>query len=197
MTVLAAGLTACAAGPAVQEADGVGWPAARERLARIEAFVMNGRVAVAADPEGFNGRVEWRQDDEAFDIALRGPLGVGSAALTGDTTGVTLTRSDGRDVFVTDPQGALEEELGWSIPITALRYWLVGLPRPDAPAQETLNEPGTRLARLDQDDWRVEYASYQDAGEWILPRKVTLTRPGVRIRLIADGWQVERARAGP
>ena len=81
----------------------------------------------------------------------------------------------------------LTNRLGFDPPIDSLRYWVLGVPEPGHPAQESLDSQ-QRLATLEQDGWQILYTDYMSvSGEW-LPAKLTLQRLGVRLRLVVDGW---------
>jgi outer membrane lipoprotein LolB len=90
----------------------------------------------------------------------------------------------------------LAMRLGFDPPLKSLRYWLLGAPDPTLPAEETVDEQQQRLQSLEQDGWQVDYSAYMptdltpvgSAGGLGLPAKMTVQRPGVRVRLVVDGW---------
>src|SRR3546814_20340657 len=53
---------------------------------------------------------------------------------------------------------------------SGLRWWVLGLPAPNAPAQIELDAQG-RLAALTQVGWTLQYQEYQDVGGIALPRR--------------------------
>ncbi|HXY97755.1 MAG TPA: lipoprotein insertase outer membrane protein LolB, partial [Steroidobacteraceae bacterium] len=74
-------------------------------------------------------------------------------------------------------------------PLTSLRYWILGVPDPASPADETLDSARQRLTRLEQDGWRIDYASYVAVGSEWLPARLTLERADVKVKLLVDDWQ--------
>jgi outer membrane lipoprotein LolB len=166
------------------------WPARRAELQALEEWQFDGRIALAAGNEGFSGGVDWQQDGAAADITLRGPMG-GSAI---------VIHVDGRDYVVTDRSGTtrdgqearryLTEKFGAPVelPVSEMRYWLLGVPAPDAPHRETLGGD-QRLASLDQSGWRVQYERYATVGELALPERMEMTSGSLRLRVVVSDWQ--------
>jgi outer membrane lipoprotein LolB len=83
----------------------------------------------------------------------------------------------------------LASRLGFDPPLSALRYWVLGVPDPAQPASESLDAAQQRLSALTQEGWHVEYQSYGSAGGETLPARMTLRRDQVRVRLLVDDWQ--------
>jgi outer membrane lipoprotein LolB len=120
-------------------------------------------------------------------MSLDGPLGAGGVQVTSDGSGVSIVTSRGERLDNDAARAELTNRLGFDPPIDSLRYWVLGVPEPGHPAQETL-DPQQRLAALEQDGWQVLYTDYMSVGgEW-LPSKLTLQRQGIRVRLVVDGW---------
>lgn len=163
------------------------WDVRRPQLQAREHFDLKGRVAVAAGNEGFNARLLWRQTGSRSNVALDSPLGAGGVQITADGPSLSVVTSKGEHLDNEAARSELATRLGFEPPITSLRYWVLGVPDPATPAQETLDSQ-QRLASLRQDGWQVVYDGYMGVGgEW-LPSRVTLQREGVRVRLIVDGW---------
>lgn len=159
----------------------------REALTALEQWTMTGRIGVRLAERGFTGAINWRQAREQLDVRFHGPLGAGAFRLSGQPDALVLETGDGETYLLDDPEATLDAELGWSVPIDAMRYWLLGLPFPAWPAIEELDEVG-RLARLEQRDWVVEYDRYTDVGNWLMPRKIVIEGADVIVRLSVHDW---------
>ncbi len=179
-------LAACSTVP-VRTPSGQAWTARRPQLQSREHFDLKGRVAVAAGNDGFNARLLWQQTGTRSTVALDGPLGAGGVQITSDGSSLTVVTSRGDHLNDEAARSELATRLGFDPPLASLRYWVLGVPDPARPAQETLDGQ-QRLASLQQDGWEIDYPAYISvSGEW-LPSRVTLQRAGVRVRLIVDGW---------
>ena len=156
-------LAACSTVPAVKTVPELenAWLAQRHNLDRLQSWTIAGRLGIQTESEGWHISFRWRQEAESYHIDLSAPLGQQSAALQGDSQGVTLVLADGRRVAAADPEDLLARQLGWRVPIKGLRYWVKGLPAPDAAEVHGLDERG-RLLWLEQAGWRISYRRYGD-----------------------------------
>jgi outer membrane lipoprotein LolB len=163
------------------------WQVRRPELQAREHFELKGRVAVAASGQGFNARLRWAQTGPRAQVALEGPLGAGvHVSAAGDDLDIALP--SGARLNGAAARAELASRLGFDPPLGSLRYWILGVPDPARPADETLDEALQRLTRLEQDGWRIDYAGYVAVGSEWLPARVTLERGNVRVRLLVDDW---------
>lgn len=165
------------------------WPERRPQLQGLEHYALKGRVAVAAGDQGFNARLRWTQDGARSQVALEGPFGAGGVQVTSDGHDLDVMTADGREMHSDAARSELTSRLGFEPPLASLRYWILGVPDPAAPASETLDPAHQRLSALEQDGWRIDYADYTAVrGQW-LPARLTLQRATVRVKLLVDDWQ--------
>jgi len=183
-------LASCRTVPVQHEAppaSAQSWETRRPQLQARDQFQLKGRVAVATGSDGFNARLRWTQSGKQTHMSLDGPLGAGGVQVTSDGSAVSIVTSRGDRLENDAAKAELTNKLGFDPPIDSLRYWVLGVPEPGHPAQETLDAQ-QRLATLEQDGWQIQYTDYMSvSGEW-LPSKLTLQRQGIRVRLVVDGW---------
>ena len=173
----------------VPSAPSVAWNVRRPALQTLERFGLNGRVAVAVGSQGFNAGLRWAQSGAVTQLALTGPLGAGGVQVTADGGNLSVVSSSGKRLGDTEARSELEDKLGFEPPLTSLRYWVLGVPDPGSSASVQLDSQ-QRLSGLTQDGWRIDYSAYMPVGAEWLPRLMTLTRQGVRVRMVVDGWQL-------
>jgi outer membrane lipoprotein LolB len=165
-----------------------GWEARRAELQHRDQFELRGRVAVAAAGQGFNAKLRWEQTGGQAVLALDGPLGVGGVRVTSEGSNLSVANSRGEQLDSEAARNELSTRLGFEPPISSLRYWVLGVPDPAYPAEETL-DADQRLTSLQQDGWQIDYTKYIAIdGRW-LPERMTLQRGDVRVRLIVDAWE--------
>lgn len=181
-------LAGCATLPVSTPPSGVAWNTRRPQLQAREHFELRGRVAVAAGSEGFNANVHWTQNGTLSLLTLEGPLGVGGAQITASGAALTLVTSRGEHLDSNAAHAALAARLGFDPPLSSLRFWVLGVPDPSLPADETLDSRAQRLSALAQAGWRIDYTAYAGAGVESLPARLTLQRAAVRVRLLVDDW---------
>jgi outer membrane lipoprotein LolB len=169
------------------------WDTRRLELQAVTRFTLEGRLAAAVGQEGFSASLSWSQRGSHSELDLRAPLGFGTAEVTREGDDIRLKSSRGDNLTGAVATDELARRLGFDPPLDSLRYWVLGVPDPTRPAVETPGN-GTTLSSLEQDGWRVEYAEYRAFGqaalEALLPRRLTLTREGIRLRLLIDHWKL-------
>lgn len=166
------------------------WETRAGQIGALESWAFNGRAALSGDEVASRTvRIRWQQAGGDFAIAFQSPIGQRLAELSGDADGVTLRLPGEAPVVAADSSALLEAALGWYAPVESLRYWVLGLPDPAARGVPEL-DPWGRVTRLRQDGWIVDYAQYVDAGGFELPRRLTVSHPGLHIRLVIDRWDL-------
>jgi len=181
-------LAGCATTPeSIDLPDIDSWDTRTDVLGGIENWEFKGRIAVKAGDDGFNGKFNWAQQDSDFSATVGGPLGMGTVRIEGDGQLITLTDKDGVETVLHDPEVELRWRYGWTIPVTSLRYWALGIPDPATPSTTRLDEQGL-LSRLEQSGWVVEISEYREGGGQQMPRILTATNPDTRVRMIIDRW---------
>jgi outer membrane lipoprotein LolB len=161
------------------------WSQHQASLQAIDRFLMNGRVTSAE--LSLRADLRWREDaDGRYELRLSGPFGAGAVELRGDAQGVEVRNSDGSQ-YTSDPEGWIRARYGWTLPITGLRHWALGLPIPGAPSQRVLDESG-RLATLAQNGWTLSYTEYRVQNGYDLPRRFEADNGQVKLKLLIDRW---------
>lgn len=168
-------------------ATNASWEARRAALQAHDHFQIKGRVAVAAGQDGFTASLRWAQSGQQSEVALDGPLGVGGVRVTTDGANLSVVNSRGERLDSDAARAELKSRLGFDAPLASLRYWILGVPDPSAPAAEVVDSE-RRLTGLQQNGWQIDYADYVTMnGDW-LPGRITLQSAAVRVRLIVDHW---------
>lgn len=164
------------------------WPTRRAQLQSREDFELRGRVAAAAGEQGFSAGLHWLQDSARGVIRLDGPLGVGGLVIEVDGESLQLATSRGERLDDAAARRELERQLGFELPLSALRYWVRGVPQPGVPAQEAVAVSAPQLETLEQSGWRVTYGEYSsgDMAGW--PRRLVVEREGARLKLLIERW---------
>jgi outer membrane lipoprotein LolB len=165
------------------------WPERRSALQAIDHYGFSGQLAAATATEGFSASLRWHQQGAASDLLLRAPLGVGGAQLSFDGSVLKVTAGDGSHLEGAAAQAELVRLVGFEPPLSSLRFWLLGAPDPAAAAIETLDD-AQRLRQLQQGDWQVDYGEYvRSAGRW-LPRRVSVQRGALKLKLRISQWRL-------
>ena len=183
-----AGLTAACvstSGGLLPEFDS--WESRQAALESEDEWSFTGRIGVRAGEDGFNGNIQWRQDGTVFRARIGGPIGIGTIFINGDRRELTLTEQDGTVTELEDAEADLRDRYGWTIPVTSLRYWALGIPDPASASDIRFNEEGL-ASEISQRDWHVAIDRYADGGGQPMPRRVTALSGEIRVRLVIDDW---------
>ncbi len=164
-------------------------PGAPPPVDALSAWSAAGRIAIAAGDEGGSGSFTWRQDRATTTLGLRGPLGAGGLEVVASPGALALSDATGRRLDAEAARAELRARLGADVPWASLRYWMLGVPAPGGPAAvEDRAEAPRRI--IDQDGWRIGYESYTLAAGYALPERFVATRPGIRVKVVVDDWQL-------
>jgi outer membrane lipoprotein LolB len=93
------------------------------------------------------------------------------------------------------PEELLEQQMGWRLPVSHLLWWIRGLPAPDSKSRLTL-DGDSRLAKLQQDGWDVEYTRYSEQDGYWLPERLKLHGQDLDVTLVVKSWQPRQLGAG-
>ena len=170
--------------------DAGSWAGRRAELQSLRAWTLDGRVAVATADEGFSGGLAWRQEGALAAIDLRRPLGGTALSIRLDGTQMTVTDGTGASITGDAARDYVTSEIGAPLPVAELRYWLVGVPAPQLPYQETIGADG-RLAGLEQAGWRLRYSRYETVGVIALPARIDIESESARLRLVVSSWRLQ------
>lgn len=167
------------------------WEQRIQALDAIPVWGLQGRVAARRADEGWSAGLDWQQNGDRVRVALSGPLGRRVAVLEGRPGHYELSTSNGGFASAPSAESLMAEVLGWTLPVSGLRYWVRGLPDPEGsgprPAVEL--DPYGRPLQLDQDGWRITYERYDD-GVIAMPLRLTLVRGPIRIKMVAKRWHL-------
>jgi outer membrane lipoprotein LolB len=170
-------------------------PEQQAALDRITHWAFSGKFAFRAPNDNGTATIEWRHADVSYHIQLSGPLGQKRTRIIGTPTTVRLEQAGVAPQEAATPEQLLEEQLGWTLPLTQLTYWVRGLPEPNKRVTASqLNEQGL-LAHLQQGGWDIHYPRYSHlmAGNqrvW-LPTKIEAAYGEIRLTLIIRQWQLD------
>ena len=164
------------------------WSAHKQQLTRLDGWQISGKVGIRAPKESGSATLFWLQRQDYYDIRLSGPLGRGAARLTGRPGSVLLEVANQGRYEAPTPEALFGLQLGWSLPVSHLVWWVRGLPAPGSKSRVTLNGD-SRLANLEQDGWKIEYLSYVEQNGFWLPERVKLHGPDLDVTLVVKDWQ--------
>lgn len=160
----------------------------------VTNFGLIGRVLVRADRRGFSGGVHWQHSDISDEILLFSPLGQTVAQIDRDAEGVRLVTSEQKTYYANSVEDLTEEVLGWRLPLSGLRFWVLGTHFPFTMSEKDLDRSGRTVA-IRQNGWKITYLDYFSqhvaTTHSHLPRVLELSRVDLILRLVIDNWKIK------
>jgi outer membrane lipoprotein LolB len=163
------------------------WPEQRAALEKLARYGLSGRVAVAAQGQGFSASLRYQQQARSSNLALDGPLGIGGLRVEIEGEGIAIATSRGEKLDGQAARDELERRLGFQLPLTELRWWLLGLP---APGEVSVNQDAGsgEIHDFTQNGWHVSINSRAPGLGFALPQRLTAEREGARLKLLVEQW---------
>ncbi|HBN53312.1 MAG TPA: outer membrane lipoprotein LolB [Stenotrophomonas sp.] len=168
------------------------------RLAVLDTLPMwsfQGRVAISKGRNGGNGRIDWQQRGDAYQVSLAAPVTRQSWQLSGGARqSVRLDGLEGGPRSGADAGQVLLQATGWEIPVERLAAWVRGMPAPGAVAPAYQGYDAAGLPRvLEQGGWRIDYLDWypQQGARPALPRRIEAVNGDAKVRLIVDEWSMD------
>ena len=156
--------------------------------AELAPFAFNGRVAIKHNGERSTAGVRWTHRGAEDEILLLAPLGQTVARIFSDAEGVLLETA-GKKYFEQDAETLTERVLGWHLPLSGMRYWVLALPAAGSQAVIERAENG-QVKVLRQDGWEINYTRYAADAQDSLPLWLSLQRNGMEMQLFIDEWEL-------
>ena len=167
------------------------WQQHLAALQTLEQWTASGRIAVKTTDDGGNVRLWWRKTPGRALLRLSAPLGKGVLKLVEQGDRFLLHTPDGNTLESSNPDSMLLDYTGWHIPVRELRHWMTG--QPGTATDYQIDDFG-RLASLGWRDWTVKFERYSQDIHPALPTKMVASKESVRIRVVIDDWNHQRAQ---
>ncbi|NIM29293.1 MAG: outer membrane lipoprotein LolB [Gammaproteobacteria bacterium] len=158
------------------------------RLAAIEQWSAIGKLGIQSARDSWSAGVHWRQNRDSYSIRLSGPLGQGLMELYGSPGLVEMRTAQDGVYRAQTAEELMLSHAGWRVPLTGLRYWILGMPDPQARVVALELDAGGRLAELRQLGWLIRFQGYEEFDGIALPTRLTLENPRIRGKLIVRSW---------
>jgi len=162
-----------------------------------QRWQLSGKIGLRAPQLAESAYLNWRQCGDNFNVRISGPLGQTVARIDGRGAQLTLQFEGRAPMTTSEPEIAMQQQLGWSLPIRALRYWVRAEAAPGGDAQ--FSGPQQQPDTLQQQGWQVAYLGYHQNDATALPAKLRLSRindpsgNNLQATLIINEWLLSDA----
>jgi outer membrane lipoprotein LolB len=174
---------------------GCGTPGIRPGLDDHQRWQLSGKIGLRGPQLAESAYINWRQCGNNYDIRISGPLGQTVARIDGSGEQLQIWFEGQQPMQTSEPEALMQQQLGWSVPLRALRYWVRAEAAPGQSAE--FSGPTDQPTALQQMGWQVDYLAYHQNGATVLPAKVRMnSAQGVQTTLIINEWVLSGAVTG-
>lgn len=158
----------------------------KQYLYQLSNWSFEGRVAVRTAADSWSSSIAWRHQAGMDELKLSGPLGQGAVVIRLTAAGVVIDHGDGRVEHALDADRLIAEKLGVFVPVSALRYWVLGVVQPGVGFQD-------RETGFNQSGWDVDYPLFMLVDSELFPHKMKVSKDEIRLKLVFDQWRVNES----
>jgi outer membrane lipoprotein LolB len=151
-------------------------------------FVLTGRIAVKHNGNRSLSGVRWAHYAGADEFLLLAPFGQTVARIRSDMRGAVLDMPF-KHYSAQDADELTQQVLGWRLPLSGLRYWVLALPAPQS-TFDIEHDANGQVILLSQDGWVIRYTRYAVQTPDSLPLRLAMQRDGLEIQLLIDEWEI-------
>lgn len=160
-----------------------------DRLA-LSHWRMEGRIAVRTSQDAFQANLQWEHERKQDRVQVSGPFSQGAYSIVLQDDLIFIRDSSGNSRSSRNIPELLQQELGFAVPLSSLRYWVLGIPEPSESPRYVLYDEAGVLRRLRQHDWMLDFQSFVQVRDFLLPQKVAAQGRDIRLKLFVDDWVI-------
>jgi len=168
-----------------------GAPPREQALYDLKSWRMEGRIGVKTPDEGWTANLFWEHEGRQDRLRISGPFSQGMLSIIVQDDLIHINEGNGVEQTSRDPDALLRERLGFSVPLRSLRYWVTGVPSPDAEYVPVSGGASGSARGFRQQGWSLAYEQFLKVGALTLPQRATIRGNDVRLKLIADSWVIK------
>lgn len=168
----------------------VSWSQHKAQISKFNSWDLSGKLGFKSPDNGGSASLNWRQQNDAYQIDLSGPLGAGAARITGDNHHARLDWDN--QVYIDNPAELAQRVTGAPLPVSALTWWARGIPAPEVATEKNLQLSAAGVAEsFSQAGWQLNFDRYQETAGVYLPHRITGVKEDYSFKLIVSRWQFQ------
>ncbi len=142
---------------------------------------------MAYDLNGQRGNFSyrWAQSNDAYEIALFGPLGISVANITGNEISAKIETAEGQALSAPSPEQLLRQTLGLDMPVSLMVHWLKGVPQNEIALDKLKESAKSGRNSFNERGWQVEV---QRRDKSMNPSRIRISKAGANLLVIIKDW---------
>jgi outer membrane lipoprotein LolB len=164
--------------------------AAKQSLYALKTWRMEGRIGVQTAEDAWQANLFWEHDPHQDRLRVSGPLSQGMISIVLQKDLIYIDEGDGATQLSRDPDALLRDRLGFAVPLSSLRYWILGVPDSGQAYTPVYGGDGA-LSGFRQAGWAIRMDRFMNVGNHVVPQKMQVQGSGVKLKIIADTWDIK------
>lgn len=161
-------------------------PPGAQSLYALKSWRLEGRIGVQTSGDAWQANLFWEHAGTQDRLRISGPLSQGMVSIIVQKDLIYINEGNGVDKLSKNPEAELRERLGFSVPLSSLRYWILGVPAPDAPYSLVA------AGGFQQLGWTIRVDKTVETRGRVLPSKMRVENGdvAVKLKIVADTWEM-------
>jgi outer membrane lipoprotein LolB len=164
--------------------------AQQAKLKKLQSWQFSGALSITNHNSNSIVNVNWQQQADHYNITLTSLLNISGVKIIGNKNQITLIKSHEQQISANTPEGLMQKELGWWLPLENVHYWLFGMQAPKVSYHATYYANGA-LQQLQQQRWQIDYIDYQLVDGFYLPHLMVFNYGTLRLKLVIKKWLLQ------
>jgi len=171
--------------------DGVAediWKTRSEKLYQQDYWTAHLAIVGKTTSQKFKTRAIWEQKGNNYTIKLLDFIGRTIAVIESTPHGVQAKTSKGQQYRSETAEQLIQQLFDIKIPVSGMRYWLLGIPKPDSDVSKLqLNQQGL-ADEVRQEGWLMSYSDYLNQQHFQMPGHILLGYEDVDLSVRTSQW---------
>jgi outer membrane lipoprotein LolB len=155
-------------------------------------FSFSGRIMMKRGLETSSAGLRWvhSPEEDEDEVLILEPLGATMARIHRDVQGATL-ESQGRYYVSQDVESLTQQVLGWTLPLSMLTHWIVGVPTNGTEA-DIQRDAKKQITLMRQGGWEIRYLKYANPSAEALPTRFVMKNDNLEVTVLIDEWEKQQ-----
>ena len=163
-----------------------------KKLTALNLWQLNGKLGVRSPEQATTANLQWRQNQQQYELKLSGPFGTGAVIAKGNQDSIEVHHNS--TSYTGDPQLLGMRALGVPLPVAAITWWARGLPSPNvSPPINMVSGPGGIPKSFEQAGWQLSFSQFQPTAGYLLPTRISGQFGDLSFKLVISNWSIPSA----
>jgi outer membrane lipoprotein LolB len=159
------------------------------KLKQSYNWTLLARVGLVSTQGSSSSQLDWVNQNNNYNITLNNAVTYGTIIINKNKNNVRLEYQS--KIYQAKTSDELLYKLtNLKLPIAQLEYWILGLPSPTLAIDHIILNDYAMLENIKQGGYNITYNDYNLTNNYLLPNRITITAPGLHIKIIVQSWQV-------